>query len=126
MIVPGSILLGHSHLYGWYVRIRGERNDQKEETWWWNCSDSTRDQVAAQVKARFPFVHVLSVEPCTKPPDRVLKPISPKHFQLQYKLINPQLDDPEESPSRPLWKPGHPLPKFTPRPSRKPLWPQHR
>lgn len=122
MIVPGSILLGHNHLYGWYVYVQDKAG--VKTTYWHNGGSSTPEEVAAIINKQYPNVTINKIEPCTKPPDRTLKPVPPHHFQ--YGLLHPDEPDPEDKkPPLPLWKPGMALPKFTPLRPRKSLWPAH-
>jgi hypothetical protein len=127
MIVPGSILLGVDHPFGWYVYVQEKTGAKKDTTYWHNGSEHTPELVAALIAKRFPNVRVLKVEPCKKMPDKILRPIPPKHFQ--YGLLHPDDPEPDENPQaplRPLWKPGMSLKDSTPFPNRKPLWPPHR
>lgn len=119
MIVPGSII-NANHLYGWYVYVQDKAG--VKTTYWHNSGNPTQEEVAEIIGRQYPNVTILKIEPCTKPPDRPLKPVPPHHFQ--HGLLNPDVPEPQETsnPIQPLWKPGQPLPKFTPLPPRKPLW----
>lgn len=81
MIVPGSPHEGLNHPFSWHARVRN-KNSGKERDYWMNGSEASREDVAQHIAVHFPNVEVLTIDRCTRQPDKMLQPVPPEDFQF--------------------------------------------
>jgi hypothetical protein len=82
MIVPGSPFVNVDHQFSWYAIVREKEGAKKQWTYWFNGSQLNREAVAAHIALYFSKVDVITIDQCTKMPERVLQPVPAHHFQL--------------------------------------------
>lgn len=85
MIVPGSIFSLNgtpiNHQFSWYAVVK-EKTSGKQWTYWFNGNQINREIVAAYIADRFRNVEVVTIDPCTSMPTRMLQPVPAEHFQF--------------------------------------------
>ncbi len=79
MFVPGSPFPEMSHPFAWYALVR-ERKTGKQFTYWMNGSQMTREVVAEHIARHFHNVEVITIDQCTRQPDRPLMPVPQSHY----------------------------------------------
>lgn len=92
MHVPGSLFPGYSHPFAWYAIVQ-ERQTGRRWTYWMNGSQLTRESVAEHIAVNYPNVKAITIDRCTKSPDKTLVPVPPHHFQFGL-LAETEKDDP--------------------------------
>lgn len=79
MIVPGSIL-NINHPFSWYAIVKDRQG--KQWTYWMNGNLLNREVVAAHIAKHYHAVEVITIDQCTGPPQKMLRPIPPSHYEF--------------------------------------------